>query len=176
MAFFHRYHRRQLTFPSKFPISLSPTSVTTHLDQCYHLKYIPKTSYFHHFAGGRVAAVHEEASPNENTKWTTIHHRSLVPRGRLARGGCPSNAPIYTPHPKTAPDQGMLNRYFLSQDTSRSWREHAWPSYLWLGVWSVVYWRRTLNHGDITTQRKMTNYVTILTSSTHAAPPPNTDM
>ena len=44
---------------------------------------------FYHLEGVRVAAVHEEASPNENSKRTTIHHRLLVPRARIARGGVP---------------------------------------------------------------------------------------
>ena len=32
---------------------------------------------------------------------------------------------IYTPHPKTAPYQGMLNIYFLSRETPRPWRVHV---------------------------------------------------
>ena len=39
--------------------------------------------------GGRLATDHEEASPNENAKRTAIHHRLLVPRGRITRGGVP---------------------------------------------------------------------------------------
>ena len=89
MAFFHCYHRRQLTFPSNLSIYLSPTSVTCRSDLCYHRQFNPKPLYFHHLVGGRVAEVHEEASPNENAKRTTIHHLSLVPRGGLARGNVP---------------------------------------------------------------------------------------
>ena len=86
MASFHCYHCQQLNFPSNLSISLSPTCVTHRLDCCYHRQFNPKPSYFHHLAGGRVAAVHEEASPNENAKRSTIHHQSLVPRVRLTRG------------------------------------------------------------------------------------------
>ena len=56
---------------------------------CYHRQFNTKPSYFHHLEGCRVAAVHEEASPNENAKRTAIHHQPLVPRGRLARGSVP---------------------------------------------------------------------------------------
>ena len=86
MAFFQRYYHWRLNFPSKLSISLSSTSVTCSLDCCYYWKFNTKPLYFHHLAVGRVAVVHEEASPNENVKRTNIHHRLLVPRGRLARG------------------------------------------------------------------------------------------
>ena len=79
VAFFRRYHRWRFSFPSNLSISLSPTSVTTCSDRCYHRQFNPKPSYFHHMTGCRVVAVHEEASPNENLKWTAIHHRLLVP-------------------------------------------------------------------------------------------------
>ena len=46
----------------------------------------PSLRIFTIWRGGRVEAVHEEASLNENAIRTTIHHRSLVTRGRLARG------------------------------------------------------------------------------------------
>ena len=89
MAFFHRYHCRRLYFPPNSSIYVSPTILTTSLNRCYHRQFNPKPSYFHHLAGGRVAAVHEEPNPNENSKRTSIHHRSLVPRERLARGSVP---------------------------------------------------------------------------------------
>ena len=86
MTFFHWYHRQRLTFPSILLISLSPRSLTCHPDRCYHQKFNPKTLYFHHLAGDRVVVVHEDVSLNENAIQTTIHHRSIVPRGHLARG------------------------------------------------------------------------------------------
>ena len=67
-------------------ISLSPTSVTCHSYCCHHQQLNPKPSYFHHLAGVRLEEVHEEASPNYNAIWTTIHHRWLVTRGGLERG------------------------------------------------------------------------------------------
>ena len=85
MDFFHCYHRQWISFPWNLSISASPTSVTTHSYRCYRQKFNPKLSYFHHLEGGRVSAVHEKASPNENAKQTAIHHRSQVPRGRFAR-------------------------------------------------------------------------------------------
>ena len=99
MAFFHRYHRRRLTFPSKLSIYLSPTSVTCRLYHYLHRKFNTKPSYFHHLVGGRVVAVHEEASLNDNRIRTTIHHQSLVPMGRLARGSVSHMLwVIYAPH------------------------------------------------------------------------------
>ena len=69
--FFCHYHRRGLKFSLKILITLSPTSVTCRSDRCHRWQLKPKPSYFHHFAGvrvagwqgGRVAAVHEETSP-----------------------------------------------------------------------------------------------------------------
>ena len=120
MDFFHCYHRQWISFPWNLSISASPTSVTTHSYRCYRQKFNPKLSYFHHLEGGRVSAVHEKASPNENAKQTAIHHRSLVPRGRFARGSVPQMlCYIYPPSP---PDRGVLNRYFPSQDTPQRWR------------------------------------------------------
>ena len=120
---FHSYHRRIFSFPSNLSIYLSPMSVSTRSYRCYHQKFNTRPSYFHHLGGGRVAAVHEEASPNYNAKRTVIYHRSLVPRGRPARGSVPQMLRyIYAPPPKTAPDQGMLNIYFLSRETLRHWR------------------------------------------------------
>ena len=86
---FYRYQCRGLSFPSNLSISSLPMILNTRSDCCYHLQFNPKPSYFHHLEGGRVAAVYEEASPNENEKRTCIHHRSLVPRGRLTRGSVP---------------------------------------------------------------------------------------
>ena len=60
--------------------------MNTRLDCCYHRKFNTKPLYFHHLAGVRGTAVHEEASPNDNEKRTTITHQSLVLRGRLTRG------------------------------------------------------------------------------------------
>ena len=135
---FHCYTHWQLSFPLNLLISLSPKSVTTRLDCCYHQKFNPKPSYFHHFSGGRVAAFHEEAFPIENAKRTAIHHLSLVPRGGSREGVLQKLSDIYTLQPKTAPDQGMLNRYFPSQETLRCWCARICPSYPWLGVVCIV--------------------------------------
>ena len=75
-------------------------SVTTCSDCCYHWKLNTKPSYFHHLTGGRVVAVHEEASPNENEKWTAIHHQSLVPRRRITRGSVPQMLQYIYPPPQ----------------------------------------------------------------------------
>ena len=116
---FCRYHRRQLSFPLNLSIYLSPMSVTIRQDWYYHRQFNPKTSYFHQLVGGRVATVHEEASPNENKERTAIHQRSLVSRGWLARGSVPQMLRYIYTLPKTSLDQGMLNRYFPSQETPR---------------------------------------------------------
>ena len=103
---FFPYRRRCLSSPSNLSIYLSPTSVTTRLDFCYHWQFNSKPSYFHHLAGDRVEAVHEEASLNENEKQATINHQLLVPRWRLARGSVPQMLQyIYTP-PQNRPISG----------------------------------------------------------------------
>ena len=79
---------------------------------------------------------------------------------------------IYTPTPKTAPDQGMINRYLPSWETPRRWRARACPSdpRLGGGGWGVVSWPRTLRHGESNTPQKAKKYITCGTSPTHAAP------
>ena len=76
------------------------------------------------------------------------------------------------PHPKTAPYQEILNRYFPSQETPRCWRAYACPidPRLGGGGWGVVSWTRKLQHGDSNTPRKTTNYITCGTSLTRGAP------
>ena len=70
--------------------------MTTSSDCYYHWKFNPNPSYFHLLTGGRVAVFHEEASHHYNAKHTAINHWSLVPRGRLTRGGgCSTKTPIY---------------------------------------------------------------------------------
>ena len=170
---FHRYHRRQLTFPSNLLISLSPTSVTCRSDRYYHQKSNPKTSYFHHLTGVRVSEVHEEASPNDNANEPSINHWSLVPRGRLTRGSVSQLLWYIYAHPKTAPDQGMLNRYIPSRETPQRWGALPCPSdpQLGVGVCCVVSLTRMMQHGESNTPPKTTLYITCGTSSTCAAPP-----
>ena len=81
-----------------------------------------------------------------------------------------SNIYIYIP-----PDWGMLNRYFSPQETPRSWRVRACPSYPQLGGggYGVVYWTRTLQHRDSNIPQKMTKYITCGISLTCAAPTPS---
>ena len=62
---------------------------------------------FHHLESGKVVAVCEEAFPNENVKRTTICHRSLVPRGRRARGGVPQIPRYICPTPKPPQIRGF---------------------------------------------------------------------
>ena len=80
---------------------------------------------------------------------------------------------IYTPHPKTAPDQGILNIYFPSRETPRCWRERACliDPRLGGGGWGVVSWTRMLWHGDSNTPPKTTLYITCGTSPTRSVPP-----
>ena len=90
-AFFHRYDRRWLTFPLNFSITLSPTSVTCSSDFWYHRQFKPKPSYFCHLVGGRVAAVHEEASPHPRRRprrrWRTPRRRQQRRQWRPSQGG-----------------------------------------------------------------------------------------
>ena len=100
MTFFHCYHCQRFSFPLNLSISISPTSVTNCSDICNNQKFNTKPLSFHHLAGGRVPAVHREASPNENAKRTAIHHQLILPRGRLAKGSVPQMLQyIYAPPP-----------------------------------------------------------------------------
>ena len=137
MAFFHCYHRRQLTFISNLSISLSLTSVTTRLDRCYHQQFNPKPSYFHHLADGRLAAFNEEASPNENAKRTNIHLWSIVPRGRLARGSVPQIIwYIYTPHQNCLISRDAKQILPVTGDATALARERM-PGWSLLGGWGL---------------------------------------
>ena len=159
MDFFHHYHRQRLNFPSNLSIYLSPMSVTFCSDRCYHQKFNPEPSYFHHLAGGRVKEVHEEASPNENEKRTTIHHQSLVPRGGLARGSVPQMLRyIYAP-PQNRPRSGDAKQILpLTGDAASLGRVPMPEWYLipWLGEGFVVlslecvHW----NTGTVTPHRR----------------------
>ena len=73
--------------------------------------------------------------------------------GRVLREGVFHKfSDIYTPHPKTAPDMGMLNIYFLSRQTLQCWGVRPCPSDPRLGVGGccVFSWTFTLRHGDRT--------------------------
>ena len=129
---------------------------------------IPSLRIFTMWRVAGVAADNKEASPNENEKLTAIHRRSLVPRGRLARGGIPQMLQyIYAPSP---PDRGMLNRYLPSQYMPQRLRVCARPSNPWWGRGGGVSWTCTLRHGDSKTPWKMTKYITWGTFPTCAAP------
>ena len=86
--------------------SLSPRSVTCSSDCFHHRQFNTKPSHFNHLEGGRVAAVQEKASTNENAIRTTIHHWSFVPRGRHPRGSVSQMLQyIYAP-PQNRPISG----------------------------------------------------------------------
>ena len=94
------------------------------------------------------------------------------PGGSSRERECSNNALIYTPHPKTAPDQKMLNRYFTSQETPQRWHARPWLSDPRLGGGGccVVSWTHTLRHGESNTPPKMTLYIICGTSLTFASP------
>ena len=85
---------------------------------------------------------------------------------------------IYTSRPKTAPYQGIINRYLPSWETPQRWNVRPCPSdpRLWVGGCCVVSWTCTLRHGDSNTPLKATFYITCGTSSTCAAPQKKTVM
>ena len=125
MAFFHRHHRRHLSFPSNLSISLLPTTVTTRSDCFNHRQFNTKPLYFHHLSGGMVSAVHEEASLNENEKRTAIHHWSLVPKGRLTGGSVTQMIRyIYAP-PQNRPSSGDA-KYILPLTGDAAALAHGW--------------------------------------------------
>ena len=82
---------------------------------------------------------------------------SLSPGGVLQGGVFQKFSNIYTTHPKTAPYQGMLNRYFPSRETPRRWRALSYPSDLRLegGGWDVVSLTCMLQHRDSTPHQKL---------------------
>ena len=95
------------------------------------------------------------------------------PGGGLRGGLFHKCSGIYTPPPKTAPYQGMLNRYVPSQETPWCWQTRACPIDPWLGGggWGVVSWMGTMWHGDSNTPQKTTKYITWRTFLTRAPPP-----
>ena len=123
MAFFQRYHRRGLTFPLKFWIALSPTSVTCCSDHCHHQQFKPKPSYFHHLAGGRVAAVQEEASPPPRRR---LWRRWRKPRRQRRRRWL-------------WPSWGGRKRI---QERETGWNV-TW--HRWTTQWFCMWWRRWWN-------------------------------
>ena len=137
MGFFYCYHRWRLYFPSNLSISLSPTSVTTRSYFCYHWQFNPKPSYSNHLVGDMLAAVHEEASPNENAKRTAIRYRSLVPRGRLARWIVPQMLRyIYAP-PQNRPIPGDAKQILpLTGDAAALLCVHM-PKWSPIGGWGL---------------------------------------
>ena len=147
-------------------------SVTTQLDRCDQWQLNPKHSYFHHLAGGRVAGVDEEASPNENTKRTTIHYRLLVPMRRLARRSVLQMIQYIYAQPQTCLKSGYAKKILpLTADTAElaPARILEWSP---IGVWRfcVVSWTRTLWQGSSITPPKTTLYITCKTSLTCTAP------
>ena len=80
---------------------------------------------------------------------------------------------MYTPLPKTAPDQGILNIYFPSRETPKRWDVHPClrDTLLGVGCCCVVSWTRKLQHRESNNPPKTTLYITWGTSSTCAAPP-----
>ena len=78
------------------------------------------------------------------------------PGGGLRGGVFHKCSDIYTPHPKTAPYQGMLNIYFLSRETPRPWRVHVCLSdpLLGGGGWVLSPERVRCNTGTVTPHRR----------------------
>ena len=101
---------------------------------------------------------------------------SLSPGGILQEGVFHKFSNIYTPHPKTALDQGMLNIYFPSWETYQCWGARPLLSdpRFGVGVCSVVSWTRILRHRDSNTPPKTTLYITCGTSLICAGPPKKT--
>ena len=66
-------------------------SVTCRSDCCHRLQFKTRSLYFHHLAGGRVAAVHEEASlppwRRPWRRWQTPRRRQRRRRWQPSRGG-----------------------------------------------------------------------------------------
>ena len=172
MALFHRYYRRRLTFTSNLSISLSPKSVPTRLDRCYHRQFNPKPYIFTIFqvAGWQRSMRRPSLTRMQNGPLFIINRSS--PGGGSQEGVLHKCFKIYTPHPKTAPDQGMINRYSPSWETPQRWRARPCPSdpRLGGGGFCVVSWTRMLKHGDSNTPPKTTLYITCGTSSACAAP------
>ena len=97
----------------------------------------------------------------------------LSPGGVSIEGVFHKCSDINMPHPKTAPDQRMINRYFPSQETTQIWDMRPCPCDTQFGAGDCCFvsWTRTLRHRDSNTPPKTTLYITCGTSSTCAAPP-----
>ena len=119
----------RIEFPSNLPISLSPTSVTFSSDCCYHQKFNPKPSYFHHLVGGKGWQQYTRRHPQTRMQNGPLFiiDRSYT-RGASQEGVFHKCSNIYTPHTKTAPYQGMLNRYAPSRETPQHWGACPCPS------------------------------------------------
>ena len=99
----------------------------------------------------------------------------LFPGGGLRGGVFHKCSNIYVPHPKTAPDQGMLNRYFPSWETPQRWSTLPCPSYpRFLDRGCCIFsWMCSLQHGDSNTPRK--NIFILHEKHPQFAPPPQKD-
>ena len=92
--------------------------------------------------------------------------------GGGSRGGVFNKcSDIYTPTPKTDPDQGMLNRYFPSRETPRRWHTRTCPIDPRLGVGvRVLYLERVCcDTGTVTPHQ---NRLCILYADHHWHAPP----
>ena len=119
-----------------------------------------------------MAAVHEEASPNENGKRTAIHHQSLVPRGRLARGSVPQILQyIYAP-PQNRLRSGDSKQILpLTEAAAALAREHARGIPDWdVGVRVLSLERVHCNTGTVTPHRK--RQIILHAEHTRRAPTP----
>ena len=120
MDFFQRYHCWRLTFPSNLSVYLSPTSVTCRSDFCHHRKFNPKPCILTIW---RVAGCQwfMRTPPQMRMQYgPPLIIDNSSPGGVSQEGVFHKCSDIYTPNPKTSPDQGMLNRYLPSRETPQS--------------------------------------------------------
>ena len=137
MEFVYGYQHWQFYFPLNLLISLSPRSVTTRADCCYNQQFNPRPSYFHHLAGGRAEAVHDEASPNENTKRTAIHHQLLIPRVRLARVCVPQLIQYMYAPPQNRPLSGDAKQILTCMGDAAALARMRMPEWSLIGGWGL---------------------------------------
>ena len=147
--------------------------MTTRSYRCYHREFNPEPLHFNHLEGDRVAAVHEEASLNDNERRNAIYHWSLIPRGRITRGSVPQILRyIYAP-PQKRPRSGDGKQILPLTGYAETLARVCMPEWSPIGDWGlgVVSWTSTLRHGDSNTSPKTTKYITWGTSLTRVPPP-----
>ena len=128
MALFQRYYHRQLTFPSTYIFPYHPW--------VWHVVRIAVT-ISNSIPSLRVFTMWRVAGWQRSTRRPPrmrMQNRPPFIIDRSSPGGVSREvvfykcSDIYTPHPKTSPDQAILNKYFPLKETPQRWGTRPCPS------------------------------------------------